>query len=82
MAINVFRFDYTMQKNSEDWTAFVAAYSHEEAQRYLIKTVGQVRINSSGSECRLDAISDEIRDSILKGSGHGKDTTAKGKKKK
>jgi len=80
MAINVFRFDYTIIKTTEDWTAFVAAYSHEEAQRYLNKMVGNIRINSSGSECRLDALSDELRANIVKNTATV--TGQKNKKKK
>jgi len=83
-SINVFRFDYVMDK-SKNWTAYIAAYSHEEAQRYLNKTVGDnIRIDSSGTECRLDAVSDELRATIAANTDTStiskKKTPIKGKK--
>ena len=58
----------------ETWTAFVAAYGHEEALKYLETTIGRkVRINTSGSECRLDTISDEVRKVIVKNTVGTKD---------
>ena len=68
MAIEVFKFKYTrplLDKNME-WTAHIAAYSQQEAQNYLIKTVGtRIFISEYTSVCRLDAISDEVRSKII-----------------
>jgi len=68
MAIEVFKIKYTrplLDKNI-NWTAHIAAYSFQEAQNYLLKTVGtKVYINEYTSVCRLDAISDEVRSKIV-----------------
>ncbi len=64
--ISVFRIDYTI--NKAEWKACIAAYSAEEAQRYLQELFGNVMVKSVGLETRLDAISNELRETILTGS--------------
>jgi len=68
MAIEVFKIKYTrplLEKNIT-WTAHIAAYSYQEAQNYLLKTIGtRVFISEYTSVCRLDAISDELRSKIV-----------------
>lgn len=66
--INVYRIDYERGKgdDAQNWSAFIAGYSSEEALSYLGKWYGgkPVRINTIGLECRLDAITDELRAKI------------------
>jgi hypothetical protein len=68
MAIEVFKIKYTrplLEKNIT-WTAHIAAYSYQEAQNYLLKTIGtRVFISEYTSVCRLDAVSDELREKII-----------------
>jgi hypothetical protein len=61
----VFRVEYELLPSMSTWTAFILSFSHEEALLYLRKRVGAHRIVSSGSQCRLDAISDEVRNVII-----------------
>jgi len=66
--INVYRIDYERGKgeDAQNWTAFIAGYSSEEAVKYLVKFYGgkTLKINTLGMECRLDAITDELREKI------------------
>ena len=67
--ISVFRFDYVMGEgvNEKEWTAYIAGNNKDECVRYLGKFLGKsFKITTLGQECRLDAISDELRDEILK----------------
>jgi hypothetical protein len=61
--IFVYRFDY--QINGNPWQAFIAAYTPVEAADYLNNLVGNCVITSSGQECRLDAVSDPLRKTII-----------------
>jgi len=65
-AIGVYKIEYETEKAS--WTACVGAYSSEEAIAYLTSKLGTIKITSIGHECRLDAITDPIRDIIVKNS--------------
>lgn len=66
--INVFRIDYERGKGEDTqiWTAFIAGYSSEEAVKYLVNFYGgkTLKINTLGLECRLDAITNELREKI------------------
>jgi len=66
--INVFRIDYERGKGEDTqiWTAFIAGYSSEEAVKYLVAFYGgkTLKINTLGLECRLDAITNELREKI------------------
>lgn len=64
--IAVFRIDYLL--NKAEWRANIAAYSAEEAQKYLQELFGNIQVKSVGMETRLDAISNELRQTILTGS--------------
>ena len=68
--IAVYRIDYDMMKNgqAQNWSANIAAYSPDEAQNYLRWLVGDVNIKSVGMETRLDAITNELRQTIVEGS--------------
>lgn len=62
---SVYRFDYTLSESS--WIAYIAGFSQEEAVRELYRTVGiGAKISTSGYECRLDGISLEFRESIVR----------------
>ena len=69
MSIAVYKIEYEIRRSKTDyttWTAHIAAYSIEEAVRYLRQTVGNnINVTAQGHECRLDAISDEIRQKIV-----------------
>lgn len=60
--IHVYRFDYKLK--AQDWHAFVAGYTQEECQNYLLKLAPNAQVTSISQECRLDAISDELRTKI------------------
>ena len=66
--INVYRLDYERGKgeDAQNWSAFIAGYSSEEAVKYLVKFYGgkPIKINTMGFECRLDAITNELREKI------------------
>ena len=66
--INVYRIDYERGEGNkaEIWSAFIAGYSTEEVLSYLGKFYGgkPLKINTVGLECRLDAITEELRAKI------------------
>ena len=68
--IAVYRIDYDLKRNGNisEWRANIAAYSAEEAQMYLQELYGNPRIKSVGMETRLDAITNQLRQTILDGS--------------
>ena len=59
----VYRFNYIL--NGEDWHTFIAGYNQEECMQYLRAISGNVHVTSIGQECRLDAISDPLRLTIV-----------------
>ena len=60
--MGVFRIEYELLHNMSNWTAFIVAWSHEEALATLMKKVGpNHRVLVSGFASRVDAISDEVR---------------------
>ena len=61
--IHVFRFNYIL--NGEDWHTFIAGYNQEECIQYLRAISGAVHCTSISQECRLDAISDPLRLTII-----------------
>lgn len=70
-SISVYRIDYELKDRETIWTAFIAGYSTEEVVKYLAKIVGKkepIKINNIGMESRLDAITDELRVEVVKGS--------------
>jgi len=60
----VYSFSYEMSKSS--WNVFIAAFSQEEAVKQLYKnTPGRIeRITSNQQHCKLDTISDSLRNDI------------------
>jgi hypothetical protein len=66
--VNIYRVDYEMpDRRGESWTAYIAAYSPEEARNYLGKFLNRnVLINTMSNESRLDAVSDEVRQVIAR----------------
>ena len=68
--INVIRIEYELpNKPDYKWIAVVAAYTPDEAVKYLRKNLGNIKVTTIESKTRLDAISDEVRSVILKASG-------------
>lgn len=68
--VTVFRFDYEKfnPKRGENvnWVTYIAGYDVADAKKFLTTAVGDVNVRQIGQECRLDAISDDIRNDILK----------------
>lgn len=69
MGVCCYRYEYEIISQKEtisNWTAFIAAFSSEEAQRHLQKIVGKpMRILTSGMQCRVDDVSSEVRQNII-----------------
>jgi hypothetical protein len=78
--VTVYRIEYELLPKMEMWTAFIGAYSHEQALLYLRRRVGTHRVITSGLQCRLDALTDEIRSDLINAS-LGKPTVKKDKAK-
>jgi hypothetical protein len=60
----IFRMEYERVPKMDAYTAFIAAYSVEEANAYLHRKVGQVRVFSQGMACRVDALDDNVKKDI------------------
>lgn len=60
-SLSVFRVEYELMKDMSAWTAFIVAWSHEEALAALARRVGPHHVMTSGFQSRIDAISDEVR---------------------
>ncbi len=66
MGVNVYRFEYEILPNLNPWSVFIAAFSNEEAYKHLTRTVkSQIRITSSTMVCRLDDLSNEVRQNVI-----------------
>jgi len=64
--VSVFRFEYEISPNMNQWNVFIAAFTHEEAYNHLQKTINKpIRITSSTMVCRLDDVSDGIRQNVI-----------------
>ena len=63
--ILVFRIEYEKIPQMSSWIAFVAAHNIEEAERYINRLYGPIRTLSGGMQCRLDALSFEVREKIV-----------------
>jgi hypothetical protein len=63
--LGIFRIDYELLPSMSTWTAFIGAFSHEEALLFLRRKVGAHRLISSGIQSRVDALSDEVRNVII-----------------
>jgi ribosomal protein L20A (L18A) len=65
--VSVFRIEYDMEKSN--WQASIAAFSQEEAVKQLYRLFPNKnnikKINSISMECKLDAVSDEVRKDLL-----------------
>jgi len=59
----VWRFDYVLK--GADWNTCIAGYNQEECIDYLRAVVGPVHVTAISQECRLDAISDNLRNTIM-----------------
>ncbi len=61
--IFVYRFDYDLKGNN--WHAYIAGYSQQECQEYLLKLVPHATVTGLSQEHGLHAISDQLRQKIL-----------------
>jgi hypothetical protein len=62
--VNIYKVDYEISNRpNENWIAYIAAYSSDEARNYLDSFVhgGRVIVNTMSNESRLDAVTDEVR---------------------
>lgn len=84
--ISVYKIEYEMGENNSlsNWSVFIAGHDQKEVITFLGKFLGKnkIRINSIGLECRLDAITNEIKNDILKNDKIKNDTSLKSDKKK
>lgn|SRR5574343_1247323 len=63
--VNVYKIEYEIGSDMVQWTAYVAGYSPEECVDHLRKYVkGPVVVRGIGRECRVDAISDNLKSGI------------------
>ena len=63
----VVKIEYEIEDNRDKvWTAYIMAYSQDEAVKYLAKFLRKtIKISSIGVEARrVDAISDQVREGI------------------
>ncbi len=70
--ISVYRIDYEMRDKDEGetklWSACIAAYDQQEAIDYLGVFLGKTfKIIQLGHECRLDALTNPIRQKVIDG---------------
>lgn len=66
MGVVVIRIEYEILPSMNNWIAFVAAFSHEEAVAHLQKVIGKpIRITASGAQCRLDDLSTQVRQNVV-----------------
>lgn len=78
--ISVYKIEYEL--DHARWTASIAGYSKEECVAHLEKVVNKkVVVTSISKECRLDAISDTLRDMILKNTVKGEEEPKKERRK-
>lgn len=85
--VSVFRFEYDKRdvKTGEiiSFIAYIAGYSNKDAQKYLNTVIGNdINIKAIGAECRLDAISDDVRNAIVASATKKKKPGRPPKKKK
>jgi hypothetical protein len=82
--LGIYRVEYEIPSKTSEWKAFVGAYGAEEAIGYLSRKLGKINVKTVGFECRLDAISDSLAETIVqankKGPGRPKGSTTKKKK--
>lgn len=65
-SVSVFRIDYELMPNMNQWTVYIAAFSNEEAYKHLCNTVNKpLRVTSTTMVCRLDDLSKEIRQNVI-----------------
>jgi len=75
--IYVIRVDYELiNKPDIKWIANVAAYSEDEAVNYLRKNLGNIKISTIERKTRLDAISNEVENTIIKSYENSKPATS------
>lgn len=66
MSVQVFRIEYEIIPSMNQWTTFIAGFTHEEAVKRLQQIVKKpIRITASGMQCRLDDLSTEVRQNVV-----------------
>jgi hypothetical protein len=65
--ISVIRVDYELQSKPDyKWVANIAAYSDDEALNFLRKKLGNIKVIAIERKTRLDAITDEVEETIIR----------------
>ena len=65
--VSVIRINYELpNKPDYNWTANIAAYNSDEAINFLRKKLGNIKIISIEVKTSLDAISNEVEETIIK----------------
>jgi len=59
----IYRFDYDL--NNEQWHCYIAGYSQDESQEYLMTIAPNAVVTQVSQEFPLHAISDEVRKTIV-----------------
>ncbi len=68
MPVCVYKIEYEIpsKDNASNWTAFVGAFTHEEALKHVQEKVKKpIRVTASGLYCRLDDISSSVRKAVI-----------------
>ena len=68
MPVCVYKIEYQIpsKDNASNWTAFVGAFTHEEALKHVQEKVKKpIRVTASGLYCRLDDISSSVRKAVI-----------------
>lgn len=80
-AVNVYRFEYEILPSFSQWSAYIAAFTPDEAEAHLAKTVNQpLKVSATTHVCRLDDLSAEIRANVISAFLAGQGQAAKTKK--
>lgn len=65
-SLGTYRLEYEILPGMSSWTAFVIAFSPEEAFQFLETLIGKGRVHltSIGYQCRIDGITPEVREHL------------------
>jgi hypothetical protein len=64
--VSVFRFEYEILPDMNQWNVFLVAFNQMEAQNHLMKTIKKpIRILTATMVCRIDDLSAEIRNNVV-----------------
>jgi hypothetical protein len=65
--VSVYKFEYELGKDLNLWNVYIGAFDQTQALEHLQKTVNQpIRVVSSTMVCRVDDLSKEVRENVVK----------------